>query len=239
MAEVVDFRDMHTGPPRPQALLEVCLCSGFPTQLLVVAALALGGMAPPDGTGLSLPYVIWVAGLDTILLVGLVITLLSAGGESPRQVLLGERPIAWEVLRGFTLLPWVFGLLAITALSIDRWAPWLVTPNPLESLATTRAELVLFGVTTIIAGGVREEIQRAFIIHRCEQRLGGAIVGVVGFGLIFGLGHLVQGYHAVIITALLGTLWSVVYVLRRSIVAPMVSHASFNLIEVIGFGLRA
>ena len=41
-----------------------------------------------------------------------------------------------------------------------------------------------------------------------------------------------------IITALLGTLWGVVYLARRSVVAPMVSHASFNLIEVIGFGLR-
>ncbi len=43
----------------------------------------------------------------------------------------------------------------------------------------------------------------------------------------------------VIITALLGMLWSVVYLARRSVVAPMVSHASFNLIEVIGFGLVA
>ena len=56
---------------------------------------------------------------------------------------------------------------------------------------------------------------------------------------MFGLGHYVQGWSVVIITALLGTLWSVVYLARRSVVAPMVSHASFNLIEVIGFGLVA
>ena len=54
---------------------------------------------------------------------------------------------------------------------------------------------------------------------------------------LFGLGHYVQGWSVVIITALLGMLWSVVYLARRSVVAPMVSHASFNLIEVIGFGL--
>ena len=235
---MVNFRHMNAGPPRPQALLEVCLCSGVPTQLLVIGVLALGGMAPPDGAGLSLPYVVWVAGLDTLILVGLVIALLSVGGESPRHVLLGERPIGPEVLRGFTLLPWVLGLVAIAAIAITKWAPWLVTPNPLERLATTPLELALFAVTTIVAGGLREEIQRAFIIHRCEQRLGGAIVGIVGFGLIFGLGHYVQGWSAVIITALLGTLWSIVYVVRRSVVAPVVSHASFNLIEVIGFGLR-
>jgi membrane protease YdiL (CAAX protease family) len=229
---------MNAGPPWPQALLEVCLCSGLPTQLLIVSLLAVAGLAPPDSQGLSLPYLVWLAGLDTILLVGLVIALLSVGGESPRHVLLGERPVGREVLHGFALLPWVFGLLGIAGFAIYRWAPWLITPNPLEKVATTGAEFVLFGLTTIIAGGVREEIQRAFIIHRCEQRLGGAIVGVVGFGLVFGLGHGMQGYHAVILTGLLGTLWSVVYVLRRSIVAPVVSHASFNLIEVINFGLR-
>ena len=86
---------------------------------------------------------------------------------------------------------------------------------------------------------MREEIQRAFILHRFEQRLGGALVGVLTFGILFGLGHYVQGWSVVIITALLGMLWSVVYVARRSVVAPMVSHASFNLIEVIGFGLFA
>ena len=60
---------------------------------------------------------------------------------------------------------------------------------------------------------------------------------MLAFGVLFGLGHYVQGWSVVIITALLGMLWSVVYLLRRSVVAPMVSHASFNLIEVIGFGL--
>ena len=122
---------------------------------------------------------------------------------------------------------------------ISRWAPWLVTDNPLETLASTRGEFVLFAVVAVIAGGVREEIQRAFILHRCEQRLGGAIVGVIGFGLIFGLGHGYQGWSVVIVTALLGTLWSLVYLARRSVIAPMVSHASFNLIEVIAFGLMA
>ena len=31
---------------------------------LVISLLAMGGMAPPDGASLSLPYVVWVAGLE-------------------------------------------------------------------------------------------------------------------------------------------------------------------------------
>lgn len=227
---------MRIGPPWPQALLEVCLLSGAPTQLVVSGILALGGLRlGPDGK-LSLPLLAALTILDTILLVGLALALLGLGGESPRTVLVGVRPIGREIVRGITLIPWVLLLVAVAAVLIALFAPGLVTQNPLADLASTRAEFVLFGAAAMTAA-VREEIQRAFILHRCEQRLGGAIVGLVGFGVLFGLGHYVQGWSAVIITALLGTLWGLVYLRRRSVVAPMVSHASFNLIEVIGFGL--
>jgi membrane protease YdiL (CAAX protease family) len=230
---------MNPGPQRLQALFEVCLCSGLPTQFLVGNALALGGLRPGPGNSLTLPFLASVTGIDTVILVGLVLSLLVLGGESPRQVLLGARPLGREVLRGFALVPWIFAIVFAAAIAIARWAPQLITPNPLASLASSWPQFLLFALTVILAGGVREEIQRAFILHRCEQRLGGALVGVIGWGLLFGAGHLVQGWSAVIITALLGTLWNLVYLARRSVVAPMVSHASFNLIEVIGFGLGA
>jgi membrane protease YdiL (CAAX protease family) len=235
---LVNSRQMNAGPSWPQALLEVCLCSGAPTQLVVAGGLALAGLhASADGQ-FSLALLVYLTALDSVLLVGLVLALLVVGGESPRAVLLGSRRILPEVLRGFGVLVWVFLLFAVTALTLLRFAPGLFTPNPMATIASTRAEFVIFGVAAMLAG-VREEIQRAFILHRCEQRLGGAVVGVIGFGLLFGLGHYVQGWSAVIITALLGMLWSLVYLARRSIVAPVTSHTSFNLIEVVGFGLQA
>jgi len=230
---------MNSGPEWPQALLEVCLCSGYPTQLLIGAGLALFGLRAGPGGQITLQLVAFLAGLDTLVLVGLVFGLLVAGGESPRRVLLGTRPVLGEVLRGFGLVPWVFLLALVTVMALTRWAPGLFTPNPFATIASTRMEFVLLGVVVVLAGGVREEIQRAFILHRFEQRLGGGLVGMLAFGVAFGLGHLVQGWSVVIITALLGTLWSIVYLARRSVLAPMVSHASFNLIEVISFGLVA
>ncbi len=55
-----------------------------------------------------------------------------------------------------------------------RWAPGLFSPNPFATLASTRMEFVVLALVAVLAGGVREEIQRAFILHRFEQRLGGA-----------------------------------------------------------------
>jgi membrane protease YdiL (CAAX protease family) len=228
---------MSPGPSRLRALLEVFLCSGLPSQALIGLALGLAGVRPGKDGELSLSLLTSMTGLDTVILVWLVVTLLSRTGESPRQVLFGSRPIGREVVRGFVLLPWIFGIVLATALAIARFAPQLIVPNPLASLASTWPQYVVFALTVVLAGGVREEVQRAFILHRCEQRLGGAEVGVIGWGLLFGALHYVQGASAMIITGLLGLLWSLVYLARRSVVAPMVSHASFNLIEVIGFGL--
>jgi membrane protease YdiL (CAAX protease family) len=82
---------------------------------------------------------------------------------------------------------------------------------------------------------VREEVQRGFILHRFGHYLGGAWTGVAVYSVLFGLGHLEQGYDAAIATGLLGALWGVVYLTRRSIVAPMVSHAGFNLGQLMKY----
>ena len=64
-------------------------------------------------------------------------------------------------------------------------------------------------------------------------------MGLVCFSLLFGLGHFLQGWGAVATTTVLGAFWGAVYLRRRSIVAPMVSHATFNLIQTMFFRLAA
>jgi membrane protease YdiL (CAAX protease family) len=80
---------------------------------------------------------------------------------------------------------------------------------------------------------VREELVRAFLLRRFERHLGGAAVGVVVLSVAFGLGHFDQGWDAVITTGMLGAFWALVYLRRRSSIAPIVSHAGFNSLEVL------
>ena len=109
-----------------------------------------------------------------------------------------------------------------------------VETNPLEEMASGGvANVLAFGVVGILAGGVREELQRAFMLRRFEQHLGGARVGVLVLSVAFGLGHFVQGWDAAITTGVLGAVWAVLYLRRRSSVAPIVSHAGFNSLEVL------
>ena len=58
------------------------------------------------------------------------------------------------------------------------------------------------------------------MLHRFEQHLGGARLGLVLYSLVFGAGHVIQGWDVAIVTALLGLAWGIVFLWRRSVVAP-------------------
>ena len=79
--------------------------------------------------------------------------------------------------RLFLALPLTFGALALAAAALrglQSVAPWLhnVEHNPLEELLRTPGDAAIFAVIVVIAGGVREEVQRAFILRRFERWLG-------------------------------------------------------------------
>ena len=216
--------------------IEVLICSGFPTQFLILGVLHASGLRPGDGAGgLSLAFFGLLAGIDSVLLISLVFFFLKSRGESPRDVMLGSRPVQTEATLGAALIPVVFIFVAMIVGALRFIAPWLQTvpQNPLGALLDTPFEAVIFGFIVVIAGGLREEIQRAFILHRFEQSLGGARLGLILFSVMFGVGHIEQGLDVAITTAALGLFWGVLYLARRSIVASSVSHAGFNLAQVI------
>ena len=220
------------------ALLEVLICSDFPTQLALGATVAALGYKPFGATGrLQVAYVVGLSLVDAVVLVGLIVLFLYSHGESPREVLFGRRRIGDEIAFGIPLTLIALGGGIGVLLAIQYLLPWLhsVQQNPLEGLLSSRRDAWLFGIVVLVAGGVREEIQRAFLLHRFEVWLGGGAVGVTVTSVAFGAGHLLQGYDAAIATGLLGAFWGVIYLRRRSVVAPMVSHAGFDLVQIIQF----
>ena len=224
------------GPGRVAAILEVALCSGFPTQLAVAAGLVLAGITSAGGSAgaLTLEYVVALSLADAVLLVGLIAYFLQRHGEQPSAVLLGGRPLLPELRLGLLLVPAAFVLATATLWLLHTFWPWVanVPENPIEALIRSPRDALVLLVVAVVAGGIREEVQRAFILRRFEQQLGGGWVGLVVFSVAFGLGHYVQGWDAAIVTALLGALWGTLFLLRRSVVAAMVSHAGFNAIEI-------
>ena len=134
-----------------------------------------------------------------------------------------------------TAVVFVLAVLVLSAARMLFPALHNVRENPLQNLIQTPGQALVLVVVATIGGGFREEIQRAFIIHRFEQHLGGAYAGLIIYSLIFGIGHSLQGWDAVLTTALLGAFWGYVYIVRRTIVAPVVSHSGFNAAEIFVF----
>jgi membrane protease YdiL (CAAX protease family) len=230
---------LDAGPPAQRRLIaiaEMFLCSSLPTQILLQSVMVQAGWNPLTARGtFSLPFIVTMSLADTALLIVLMVVLTRAHGQSVSGLWLGRRPILREALLGLAAVPVVFVLVVVLLNALRLTAPWLhnVPTNPLEELARGGAlNAVAFGLVAILAGGVREELQRAFLLRRFETHLGGATVGVVVLSLLFGLGHLLQGWDAAITTGALGAFWAVMYLRRRSSIAPLVSHAGFNSLEV-------
>jgi membrane protease YdiL (CAAX protease family) len=221
---------------RLQAAAEVVLCSGYVTQLLIGALLQAAGLAPvdPDGS-LAASFVFALSLLDSVALLALMWWLLARRGERPRDVWMGSRSFAREAALGVTSFPLVIVVVTGVGLAVRLGAPWLrtVPVNPLARLLDSEAGLWTFLFVAIVAGGLREELQRAFLLHRFRAALGGAGLGLVVTSVAFGLGHTLQGWDAAVMTGALGALWGAMYLARGSAVAPIVSHGLFNSAELV------
>jgi len=236
---IADETPAPIDPPRTaarfRAVVQVLACSGLPTQLLLVQILALFGVRPfVEGDTLNATWVFLLSLADTVLLLVLIGGLLVANGESIRDVFLGARQARAEVPLGLVSVVPVLLIAAAVLLTSRYVAPWLhnVPDNPLAGLLQSPRDRWLFAIVALVAGGVREEVQRAFLLTRFEQHLGGARVGLIVTSVAFGLGHLLQGFDAALATGTLGFIWGAMYLWRRSSVAPVVSHAGFNGLEI-------
>lgn len=212
------------------------LCSGYPTQILLGQILTATGIAPITADGsLSATFVFALSLGDTVVLLSLIILLLLRNGEHPRRVFFGDARVGQEVVYGVLSVPLVVTLVIALMLLIRAFAPGLhnVPDNPLEGLLGTQTGLWAFLFVVIVAGGLREELQRAFLLHRFRHDLRSPLMGLLITSLAFGLGHTLQGWDAAILTGALGATWGAMYLARRSTVSTIVSHSLFNSGELL------
>ncbi|MEZ5316048.1 MAG: type II CAAX endopeptidase family protein [Vicinamibacterales bacterium] len=225
------------GPPvsRLAALAQVVLVSGVPTQIVLAIAALAAGLRPSQDGALSLEFFAIVAFVDTALIAALILWFLTVSRESARDVFLGRQPFGRQIALGLALVPVVFLGVGAIVLTLRAVFPGLhtVEQSPLDAFMQTPVDTAVFFVVAVLAGGVREELQRAFILHRFDQRLGGIRVGLALFTVLFGALHVDQGVDVAIAIGTLGLFWGLVYARRRSLVIPMVNHAGFNGAQVL------
>jgi uncharacterized protein len=139
-----------------------------------------------------------------------------------------------DVVRGIFLFVFVFW----GAACLDRFlravgfsAP--STPTPKFLTVRGPAELLLAFVLVLVVAVAEEIIFRGYLILRLKTVTGSATSAVVLSSVIFALGHGYEGTAGVVTVGFMGLFFAVVYVWRRSLVAPIVMHFLQDFLTII------
>jgi len=223
---------------RIQAAFEIVLISGLISSFL--AALPLW-VFTGEKTGLLLKdakfisaFLLIESGITFVLLA----ILLKAHRESIRS--LGVQWDRWKAnsMLGLTLIPFLFLVNSGVSFIFRNYLPQYYTEhNPLTDIIHSPQQLALFIVAALVAGGIKEELQRAFILNKFRSYLGGAAAGLVLWSLAFGAGHYVQGIQGIVIAAAYGFLFGLLYLMSGSLIAPIVAHSAYDTLALLGYWL--
>jgi membrane protease YdiL (CAAX protease family) len=216
------------------ALLEVLFLSGLISSFLAAVPLS----AFPSKSSEFLTNNAGTVSLFLLLESGITLLLLTMVLKAHRETIssLGLRWDRWKpnLLIGLALVPFLFLIDAIVAVTFRNYLPkYYIEQNPLTAIIHTPKQLALFIFSALIAGGIKEEIQRAFILNRFDRYLGGAGLGLVLWSLAFGAGHYVQGVQGIVIAAIYGFVFGIIYLLSGSLIGPIVSHGTYDTVALL------
>jgi len=221
---------------RVQALFEILLMSGLVSGFLASFPL----FALVEGSGESLVGDARIIALSLLLESAfsllILILILRLRGEPFSSLGLHLDRWKFQSALGLGLIPFLFFVNVVVAVVFKYYFPeHYLEENPLSKTIRSPGQLVLFIFAALIAGAIKEELQRAFILNRFRDYLGGAVVGLVVWSLAFGAGHYVQGYQGIATTTLLGLLFGIVYLKTRSLIGPIVAHGTYNTIALLAY----
>jgi membrane protease YdiL (CAAX protease family) len=233
-----------TEPPRMswadkvQAIFEVLLLSGVISSLLaglLFHALPGKNTANPLISARNFSFFILTESAIALALLAVILkfhkeTLLDLGLHWNR----------WKrhLIRGLMLVPCLFFINALVSIVFKLYLPqYYIEKNPLTDLIRTPQQLILIIFSALIAGGIKEELQRAFIITRFRLHLGSAGLGLVLWSVAFGLGHYIQGVQGVFVATIYGFVFGLIYILSGSLIAPIVAHSAYDTVALLAYWL--
>jgi membrane protease YdiL (CAAX protease family) len=221
---------------RVQAIFEVLLLSGVISSLLAGLLFhALPGNNTANPLNSAQYFSFFILAESAIALV-LLAAILKFHRESLRS--LGLQWNRWKrhLILGLMLVPCLFFINALVSIVFKLYLPqYYIEKNPLTDLIRTPQQLILIIFSALVAGGIKEELQRAFIITRFRLHLGGAGVGLVLWSVAFGLGHYIQGAQGVLVAAIYGFVFGIIYILSGSLTAPIVAHSAYDTLALIAY----
>lgn len=172
--------------------------------------------------------------LRDLSLLSLILFFLWRNNESVRHIGWTLLNLRREIILGVLLfVPIFFGAAALDSIlaAIGFSSP----STPLPSLEPSRSALeMLTAVVLVTVVALTEEtIFRGYLMLRFKIVFGSSLWSVLLSAFIFSLGHGYEGTAGVVTVGALGVVFSLVYIWRKSLIAPITMHFLQDFVSIV------
>lgn len=195
---------------------------------IAVALLLQGHQASSAPTGSRIPLYLGLIVVE-LALVRFVAIGVRAHGYRLIDVVGRRWPTAGDAC--FDLL-WAAGTVAflrfLGPVLFDLLGRWITATGFL--LPKTGGEAVVWIAISITAGSCEELVYRGYLQRQLWSFTKSLPAAILLQSLIFGAGHIYQGWKPALVTAIYGMVFGLVAAWRRSVVPGMIAHSVFDVI---------
>ncbi|MFM7101948.1 MAG: type II CAAX prenyl endopeptidase Rce1 family protein, partial [Verrucomicrobiota bacterium] len=201
-----------------------------------------------------------VGGTNLVLFGGVFLVAVALGRPSRRELHGTSAPgwmhwllgFAWSIaLRlgvGVILFPVAAASMALRGregpADLEGFRPKIENLLNPEALADPAYLLVCATFISFLVAGLREELWRAGMIAGVARLLAGRVsprqaelAGVAFAAVVFGFGHLTQGWAGVLLTGVLGLGLGGILILRRSLAEVVIAHGFFDATTFVALAI--
>jgi len=232
---------MNVDPNELDAMLEDNLRSDKKARLyelsvflfLIVPSMALSFFAVKQGA-LNFELVAWATILRDAALVCLILFFLWRNGEPAERMGWSFEHFWTEFVIGLGLfIPLYLGAGLLEDLLHKAGLSMPAAPMPSYMIPGDLSKLALAILLVAIVGVAEETIFRGYLIMRFRDLNTGTPAAIVLSAFIFSLGHGYEGAAGVVTIGVMGLVFALVYLWRRSLVAPMMMHCFVDFMSIV------
>ncbi len=215
-------------PSRKMIVLELCVFL-----FLIVPSMVLSFFVGGEDK-ISFVLLAVSAIFRDLALLSLVLFFAWRDQEPLRRLGLNSKDLARNIVLGLALyFPFlvVIGLVEqlLTALGLSQPSE----PGPSYFHVGGRWELALAVVLVMVVAVSEETIFRGYLIRRLHMATGNTAAAVLLAAVVFALGHGYEGSLGMITVGVMGLIFSLIYLWRQSLVAPMVLHFLQDFLAIV------
>jgi membrane protease YdiL (CAAX protease family) len=167
-------------------------------------------------------------------LVSLIIFFLWRNREPVKQIGWTFRNGWCDIVLGTVLFaPMYYGTAYLDRLLTAAGLSAPATPVPQSLSARSPTEFLLAGFLVVVVAIAEEVIFRGYLILRLQEVTGSSVAAAILSSIIFSLGHGYEGTAGLITVGSMGLFFALVYLSRRSLVAPIVLHFLQDFLGIV------